>query len=341
MRRVVFIQGGGVGLDQEPAVRRVLDAADVRIEWRVLPAGHAAQTQALPAVSDELLRAVRETGVALKTKLLPAPSGSSTIGPPANANVLFRKALGVFAVVRPIHNLRGLPSRFRDVNFTLVREVTEDLYATTEHEVAPGVVQSFKIVTEAACLRFLRFAFEAAVGQGRKSVHFIHKANILKLSDGLALDCFRRVAADFPQITAKDLIVDNACMQLVSRPQQFELLATGNLYGDLLSDLGAGLSGGIASTAGVLHADGVRVYESIFGASHEVVGPDRANPLPLLLPAIEMLKDWGETDAAGRILGGIEAVLTDRRVLTADLGGSAGTTAFTDAVIQAMRSNAA
>ena len=134
----------------------------------------------------------------LKTKLLPAPPGVSSYGQPANANVLFRKAIGGFAVVRPIHNLPGLPSRFRDVNFTLVREVTEDLYATTEHEIAPGVVQSFKIVTEAACLRFFRFAFELAVREGRKSVHCIHKANILKLADGLALDCFRRVAAEFP-----------------------------------------------------------------------------------------------------------------------------------------------
>ena len=336
MRRVVFIQGGGIGLDQEPSVRRLLDAAGVRLDWRVFPAGYEAQAQGMGAVPDELIRSVRESGVALKTKLLPSPGGSSTFGPPANANVQFRKALGVFAVVRPIHNLPGLPSRFRDVNFTLVREVTEDLYATTEHEVVPGVVQSFKIVTEAACLRFFRFAFEVAVRQGRESVHCIHKANILKLADGLALDCFRRVAAEFPQITPKEMIVDNACMQLVSRPHQFELLATGNLYGDLLSDLGAGLSGGIASTAGVLHADGVRVYEAIFGASRQAIGPDRANPLPLILPAVEMLKDLGETQAAGRILGAVERVLTERKVLTADLGGTAGTAAFTDALIRAM-----
>jgi isocitrate dehydrogenase (NAD+) len=336
MRRVVFIQGGGIGLDQERSVRRLLDATGVRLDWRAFPAGYEAQSQGMPAVPDELVRAVRETGLALKTKLLPSPAGSSTFGPPANANVLFRKALGVFAVVRPIHNLPGLPSRFKDVNFTLVREVTEDLYATTEHEVAPGVVQSFKIVTEAACLRFFRFAFEVAVRQGRKSVHCIHKANILKLADGLALDCFRRVSAEFSQVTPKEMIVDNACMQLVSRPHQFEVLATGNLYGDLLSDLGAGLSGGIASTAGVLHADGVRVYEAIFGATRQAIGEDRANPLPLILPAVEMLKDLGEVQAANRILGAIERVLTERKVLTRDLGGAAGTAAFTDALIAAL-----
>jgi isocitrate dehydrogenase (NAD+) len=307
----------------------------------VLSATLASRTAAsisggMAAIPPDLLAAVRETKVALKTKLLPAPPGVSCYGQPANANVQFRKAIGGFAVVRPIHNLPGLPSRFRDVNFTLVREVTEDLYATTEHEVAPGVVQSFKIVTEAACLRFFRFAFDLAVRQGRKSVHCIHKANILKLADGLALDCFRRVAAEFPQVAPKEMIVDNACMQLVSRPHQFEMLATGNLYGDLLSDLGAGLSGGIASTAGVLHADGIRIYESIFGATREAVGEDRANPLPLILPAVEMLKDFGQGDAAGRVMRAVETVLTGRKVLTRDLGGSAGTMAFTDAIIGAL-----
>ena len=336
MRRVVFIQGGGVGLDQEPAVRRILEAAGVRIDWQGFPAGWAAQSQGQPALSDQLIRAVRETGVALKTKLLPAPGTTSTLGLAVNANVQFRKALGLFAVVRPIHNLPGLPSRFKNVNFTLVREITEDLYATSEHEIVPGVVQSFKIVTEAACLRFFRFAFELAVKQGRKSIHCIHKANILKMADGLALECFRRVAADYPQVTPKEMIVDNACMQLVSKPHQFEMLATGNLYGDLLSDLGAGLSGGIASTAGVIHGDGVKVYESIFGATREAVGVDRANPLPLILPAVEMLKDFGEAGAAERVLNAVSAVLTDRKTLTPDLGGTAGTTAVTDAVVKAM-----
>jgi isocitrate dehydrogenase (NAD+) len=336
MHRVVFIQGGGIGLDQEAAVRRLLAAAGVEIDWQRFTAGWEAQSHALPAIADDLLRAVRQTKIGLKTKLLPPPRSSIGGSLPANANVLFRKALGVFAVVRPIHNLPGLPSRFRDVNFTLVREVTEDLYATSEHEIVPGVVQSFKIVTESASLRFFRFAFELAGRQGRKSIHCIHKANILKLADGLVLECFRKVAAEFPQITPKEMIVDNACMQLVSRPHQFEMLATGNLYGDLLSDLGAGLSGGIASTAGIMHAEGVRVYESIFGGSREALGVDRANPLPLILPAVEMLRDLGETAAAERIVRAIGAVLAERRVLTVDLGGTAGTQQFTDALIQAL-----
>lgn len=336
MHRVVFIQGGGVGHDQEAAVRRLIAAAGVAIDWQVIPAGSEAQSHGLASIPDELVRAVRETKIALKTKLLPPSKGSIAGQAPANANVQFRKALGVFALVRPIRNLPGLPSRFEDINITLVREVTEDLYATSEHEIVPGVVQSFKIVTEAACTRFFRFAFALAVQQGRKTIHCIHKANILKLADGLVLDCFRKVAADFPQITPKEMIVDNACMQLVSRPHQFEMLAAGNLYGDLLSDLGAGLSGGIASTCGIMHADGVRVYESVFGATRESVGFDRANPLPLILPAIELLRDMGETSAASRIATAIENVLMARRVLTADLGGSASTQQFTDAIIQAM-----
>jgi isocitrate dehydrogenase (NAD+) len=336
MRRVVFIQGGGIGFDQEAAVKRLIAAAGVPIEWRDFPAGGEALAHGLPAISNELIQAIRECGVALKTKLLPPPYGSVSGNPSANLNVQFRKALGVFAVVRPIRNLPGLPSRFQGVDFTLVREVTEDLYATSEHEVVPGVVQSFKIVTEAACLRFFRFAFELAVRQGRKTIHCIHKANILKLADGLALDCFRQVAKEFPQITPRELIVDNTCMQLVSRPQQFEMLATGNLYGDLLSDLGAGLSGGIASTAGILHVDGVHIYEAIFGATREAVGADRANPLPLILPAVEMLKDLGEVQTAERILSAVGRVLTERKVLTRDLGGTAGTKEFTDALIQAL-----
>jgi isocitrate dehydrogenase (NAD+) len=330
MHRVVFIQGGGVGLDQEASVRRVLDAAGVAVEFETHLAGRAALVQGRDALPEEALAAVRRAGVALKTKLLP-PAGASA--PTANFNVEFRRRLGLFASVRPVHNLTGLPGRFTGVNFLLVREITEDLYAASEHEVVPGVVQSFKIVTEAACLRFFRFAFELARAAGRKSVHCIHKANILKLADGLFLDCFRRVAKDYPEVTPRELIVDNACMQLVSKPHQFEVLAAGNLYGDLLSDLGAGLVGGISATAAVNHGDGVRVYEAVYGASHEAVPPDRANPLPLILPAVEMLKDLGETEAAGWIVKAVEAVLTEGKVRPADLGGTAGTAEFTGAIV--------
>ena len=329
MHSVVFVQGGGVGHDQEAAVRRILDAAGVAIQFEVVTAGRAALDQGLDALPDGVFTAVRDRGVALKTKLL-TPKGAA---PPTNFNVAFRRRLGLSTSVRPVHNLAGLASRFTGVNFLLVREITEDLYTASEHELVPGVVQSFKIVTAATSLRFFRFAFELARRTGRKSVHCIHKANILKMSDGLFLDCFRRVAADSPDIAAKDLIVDNTCTQLVTRPQQFEVMAAGNLYGDLLSDLGAGLVGGVSATAAVNHGDGVRVFEAVYGAGHEMVPPDAANPLPLVMPTVELLRDLGEAAAADRIVAAVEGVLTEGQVRTADIGGTATTTQFTDAIV--------
>jgi isocitrate dehydrogenase (NAD+) len=340
MRKVVFVQGGGLGLDQEQAVRRLFEAAKVPVTFEIHTAGRSSLEhggEALPAATFE---AVRACGIALKTKLLqPKGAGMPTAhGPsvPLNFNVAFRRKLGLFASVRPVHNLPGIPSRFTGVNFLLLREITEDLYTASEHEIVPGVVQSFKIVTEAACLRFFRLTFELARKTGRKTVHCIHKANILKMADGLFLDCFRRVAKDFPEITPKDLIVDNACNQMVSRPQQFEVVAAGNLYGDLLSDLGAGLVGGVSTTAAINRGAEVTVYEAVYGASHESVPPDTANPLPLILPAIELLKDIGEVSAADRIRKAVEAVLTEGKVRTRDIGGTATTTAFTEAIVAKM-----
>jgi isocitrate dehydrogenase (NAD+) len=337
MRTVAFVQGGGIGWDQEASVRRILDAAGVPITFEVFTAGRAALEQGREALPKDVFTAVRARGVALKTKLLqPKGAGVPTLhGPsvPTNFNVAFRRKLGLFASVRPVHNLAGLPSRFSGVNFLLVREITEDLYTASEHELIPGVVQSFKIVTEATSLRFFQFAFDLARRTGRKSVHCIHKANILKMADGLFLDCFRRVAAQNPDIAAKDLIVDNTCMQLVSRPQQFEVMAAGNLYGDLLSDLGAGLVGGVSATSAINEGDGVRVYEAVYGASHEAVPKDTANPLPLILPTVEMLRDLGEGAAAERVMAAVEGVLTEGQVRTADIGGKATTTQFTDAVV--------
>ncbi len=337
MRKVVFVQGGGIGLDQEASVRRLYEAAGVQIEFEVHVAGRAALEQARDALPKDTFDAVQACGLALKTKLLqPKGAGTPTAhGPtvPTNYNVAFRRGLGLFASVRPVHNLPGIPSRFTGVNFLLVREITEDLYTASEHEIVPGVVQSFKIVTETACLRFFRFAFELAQKYGRKSIHCIHKANILKMADGLFLDCFRRIAAEFPDITPKEMIVDNTCMQLVSKPQQFEVLAAGNLYGDLLSDLGAGLVGGVSCTAAINHRSGVTVYEAVYGAAHEFVPPDTANPLPLILPAIELLKDLQELNAAARIQKAVEEVLVEGNVRTRDIGGTASTTQFMEAIV--------
>jgi isocitrate dehydrogenase (NAD+) len=337
MPKVVFVQGGGLGQDQELSVRRLYEAARVPVEFELRLAGRAALEQGQDALPKDTLDAIRACGLALKTKLIqPKGAGTPTAhGPaiPTNYNVAFRKKLGLFASVRPVHNLPGIPSRFSGVDFLLVREITEDLYTASEHEIVPGVVQSFKIVTEAACVRFFRLTFELARKYNRKTVHCIHKANILKMADGLFLDCFRQIAKEYPEITAKDLIVDNTCNQLVSRPQQFEVLAAGNLYGDLLSDLGAGLVGGVSTTAAINRGDGVTVYEAVYGASQEQVPPDSSNPLPLILPSIELLKDLGETVAADRIRGALEAVLIEGKIRTRDIGGTATTTAFTDAII--------
>jgi isocitrate dehydrogenase (NAD+) len=337
MRKVVFVQGGGIGLDQEATIRRLFEAVKAPIAFEVHVAGRAALEQARDALPKETFDAIQACGVALKTKLLqPKGAGTPTAhGPavPTNYNVAFRRGLGLFASIRPVQNLPGIPSRFAGVNFLLVREITEDLYTASEHEIVPGIVQSFKIVTEAACLRCFRFAFDLARKTGRETIHCIHKANILKMADGLFLDCFRRVAFEYPGIAPRELIVDNACMQLVSKPQQFEILVAGNLYGDLLSDLGAGLVGGVSSTAAINHGDGVRVYEAVYGASHEAVPPDTANPLPLILPAIEMLRDLGETRSATCIQNAVKAVLTEGRIRTRDIGGRASTSEFTEAIV--------
>jgi isocitrate dehydrogenase (NAD+) len=329
--RVTLIQGGGGGYDQVPAVMQVLTAAGATIDWEEFPAGLAAVERRLPALPEEMLASVRRNGLALKTKLLfPAQ------GPQGNYNVQFRRALGVFASVRPLKNLRGLPARFQDVDLLVIRELTEDLYAAIEHEIVPGVVQSIKVVTEAACRRFFRFAFEWARTQGRKAIHCVHKANILKQADGLFLEVFRTVGKDFPDLEQKEIIVDNCCMQLVSRPSRFDVLVMGNLYGDLVSDLGAGLVGGISATAGINFGDGVRVYESFHGGTREEIGAGRANPLPLLLPAIDLLEGIGQKTVAAAILTATQDVLAAGRVRTHDLGGTASTADVADAIVAAL-----
>jgi isocitrate dehydrogenase (NAD+) len=329
--KVVFIQGGGIGLDQEQALRRLFEAAGAKVDWLVFEAGEAALVKGLPALAPELLDAVRQHGLALKTKLLNPPHGDYP-----NFNVQLRRELGLFASVRPLRNQPGLPARFQNVNILLVREITEDLYTAIEHEIVPGVVQSIKVVTESACRQFFRFAFALAQEQGRTSIHCIHKANILKLADGLVLDVFRQTAREFPSLQPKEMIVDNCCMQLVTRPQQFQVLVCGNLYGDLLSDLGVGLVGGISAALGINHGNGVKVYEAIHGGRREEIGVDHANPLPLLLPALALLRDLGQTAPADRLQRAIDRVLEAGKVRTPDLGGRDTTTAMTEALVRAL-----
>jgi isocitrate dehydrogenase (NAD+) len=326
-----LIQGGGAGLDQVPAVQRIVDAVGVRIDWDLHVAGLPALEQGEKALPDAMLRSVRETGLVLKTKLLSPPGPKE-----GNCNVAFRKELGIFSTVRPLKNIRGLTARFQNVDFVVIRELTEDLYTAVEHEIVPGVVQSIKIVTEAACRRFFRFAFDWTRAAGRKTIHCVHKANILKLADGLFLETFRAVAKEYPELQTKELIVDNCCMQVVLKPQQFDVLVMGNLYGDLVSDLGAGVVGGISATHGINFGDGLRVYESFHGGTRESIGVNRANPLPLLLPAIDLLESVGQAEAGRRILTAVEKVLLEGRLRTPDLGGTATTTEVTSAIVAAL-----
>ena len=335
--RVTLIQGGGAGLDQVPAVQAILTAAGAVIDWDEHLAGWASMERGGEAIPETMLRSVRDTGLVLKTKLLPPPGPVDGPRPEkVNFNVQLRRELGLFASVRPLKNLAGLPARFQGVDMLVIRELTEDLYAAIEHEIVPGVVQSIKVVTTAASRRFFRFAFEWTRSAGRKTVTCVHKANILKLADGLFLDAFRTESRAFPELQAREIIVDNCCMQMVSRPQQFDVLVMGNLYGDLVSDLGAGVVGGVSATAGINLGDGVRVYESFHGGSRESIGVNRANPLPLLLPAIDLLDTEGQKPIAQRILTAAERVLTERCVLTHDLGGQATTTEMSEAIIAAL-----
>ncbi|MFO0881657.1 MAG: isocitrate/isopropylmalate family dehydrogenase [Gemmataceae bacterium] len=330
--KVTLIQGGGAGLDQVPAVKSILEAAGVSIDWDEHLAGWAAlEKGGREPLPSALLDSVRTTRVALKTRLLPAPGSPETA---RNFNVQLRRELGLFATVRPLKNLPGLPARFTGVDMLVIREITEDLYAAIEHQIVPGVVQSIKVVTRAASERFLRFAFDHARSQGRKSIACVHKANILKLADGLFLDAFRTIAKEYPEFQTRELIVDNTCMQMVSRPQQFDVLVMGNLYGDLVSDLAAGIVGGVSVTHGINVGDHLRVYESFHGGSREVIPEGRANPLPLLLPAIDMLQYHGHVDAAERIHQAIGQVLVEHETLTPDLGGQASTTEMAAAIIR-------
>jgi isocitrate dehydrogenase (NAD+) len=335
---VTLIQGGGAGLDQAPAVQTILRAAGAAIDWDEHLAGWASMERGGEAIPQTLLRSVRQTGLALKTMLLPPPGPAMGPRPEkVNFNVQLRRELGMFASVRPLKNLAGLPARFQGVDMLVFRELTEDLYAAIEHEIVPGVVQSIKVVTASASQRFFRFAFEWSRSAGRKTVACVHKANILKLADGLFLDAFRTTARDFPELQTREIIVDNCCMQMVSRPQQFDVLVMGNLYGDFVSDLGAGIVGGVSASAGINFGDGVRVYDAFHGGSRELLGVDRANPLPLLLPAIDLLDAEGHKPIAQRILSAVERVLTERRALTPDLGGQASTTEMSQAIIAALK----
>jgi isocitrate dehydrogenase (NAD+) len=329
--RVTLMPGDGIGPEVAGATVSVLRAAGVEIQWESFVVGADALTKFGDPLPHDLIESIKRNKVALKGPVM-TPVGTGF----TSSNVRLRKELDLFANLRPIKSLAGVPSRYENVDLIVVRENTEDLYSGLEHEVVPGVVESLKIITEYASRRIARFAFEYATTEGRKKITAIHKANIMKMSDGLFLRCFRETAAEYPQIEAEDLIVDNACMQLVMNPQRFDVLLLENLYGDIISDLGAGLVGGLGIVPGANIGEHMAVFEAVHGAAPDIAGRGIANPTALIQTAVLMLNYLGEREKASRIFNALAGVLASGRVRTRDLGGQATTLEFTDAVIRSL-----
>src|SRR5216684_1282792 len=318
--KVTLIPGEGIGPEVAAATRRILEAAGVQIDWEELEGRTDKTTERGQLVNQLAVESVRKNHVALK-----GPMATAIAGGAPSVNVALRKTLDLYANLRPVKNLPGVKSHFDNVDLIIVRENTEDLYSGLEHEVVPGVVESLKIITEKASTRIGRFAFEYAKRHGRKKIHAIHKANIMKLSDGLFLRSVRAVAAQFPEIEYKELIVDNACMQIVMDPQQFDVLLLPNLYGDVMSDLAAGLVGGLGVVPSANIGEDSAIFEAVHGTAPDIAGKNMANPTALLLSAIMMLRHMHEEAAGDRIESALNKVLQKREKITRDLGGTAST----------------
>ena len=329
--KITLIPGDGIGPEVTGATISVLRATGFEADWETFVVGAEALSRFGDPLPQDLIDSIKRNKVALKGPVA-TPIGTGFV----SSNVRLRKALDLYANLRPIKSLKGVPSRYDDIDLIVVRENTEDLYSGLEHEVVPGVVESLKIITDKASRRIAKFAFEYARTEARKKVTAVHKANIMKLSDGLFLKCFREVAQDYPEITADDLIVDNTCMQLVINPGQFDILLLENLYGDIVSDLGAGLIGGLGVAPGANIGEDIAVFEAVHGAAPSIAGRGIANPTALLLTAVSMLKYLNERERAARIQAALEKVLAEGQVLTRDLGGQATTLDFTEAIIHAL-----
>jgi isocitrate dehydrogenase (NAD+) len=324
---ITLIPGDGIGPEVTEAVLRIFAAAGLQIEWERHDAGVLAYKKYGETLPAALLDSVKRTKVALKGPVTtPIGEGFTSV------NVGLRKALDLYANLRPVRNLPGIETRFQDVDLIIVRENTEDLYAGLEHEIVPGIVESIKIITEKASTRIAKFAFEYARRMGRKRVTAIHKANIMKLSDGLFLDSCRVVSRQFIDVTYDERIVDAACMHLVMHPEKLDVLLLPNLYGDIVSDLCAGLVGGLGVVPGANLGLESAVFEAVHGSAPDIADQNLANPTALLLSGLMMLDHIGEADAARRIRAALARVLGAGTVRTRDLGGTASTTEFTDTV---------
>ncbi len=334
--RVTLIPGDGIGPELADAAVTVLEATGVEFEWERVEAGEAVLARRGTPLPDDVLESIRRNRVALKGPITtPVGEGFRSV------NVALRQALDLYANLRPARSMKGVETRYDDVDLIIVRENTEDLYAGIEHRVGADAAESIKIITRAASERIARFAFDYAVTNGRRKVTAVHKANIMKLSDGLFLECFYNVAKEYPEIESDDKIIDNCCMQLVMRPEQFDMLVLENLYGDIVSDLCAGLIGGLGLAPGANIGEQGAVFEAVHGSAPDIAGQGIANPTAILMSAILMLRHIEEFDAAARVEKAMLAVYADGKILTRDLGGTAKTNEFARAIVEKMEHAAA
>jgi isocitrate dehydrogenase (NAD+) len=329
---ITLIPGDGIGPEVASSVVRIIEAAGVDITWET----HYAGAQALEKFGDtlpkDLLESIERNSVALKGPITtPVGKGFTSV------NVGMRKALDLYANLRPVRALPNVPCRYPELDLVVVRENTEDLYSGIEHVVVPGVVESIKVITEKASTRIAKFAFEFARRENRKKITAVHKANIMKLSDGLFLECFYNVAKGYPETEADDKIVDNACMQLVMRPEQFDIMLLENLYGDIVSDLCAGLIGGLGLVPAANIGEKGALFEAVHGSAPDIAGQGIANPTALLQSGILMLRYLDERQAADRIENALMSVLEEGKVRTRDIGGTAGTAEYAEAIIAKMQ----
>jgi isocitrate dehydrogenase (NAD+) len=333
--KVTLIPGDGIGPEVTDAAVRILEATGVQFEWESFAAGADAFAKYHEYIPKELTESIERTHVALKGPVTtPIGGGFSSI------NVQLRKQFELFCNFRPIRNLPGVTTRYPGVDLIIIRENTEGLYSGIEHEVVPGVVESIKIITEKASTRISRWAFEYARKVGRKKIHAIHKANIMKLSDGLFIRCSRNISKEYPEISYGEHIVDNTCMQLVTNPYQYDMLLLENLYGDIVSDLCAAFVGGLGLVPGANFGHECAIFEAVHGSAPDIAGKGIANPTAVTRSGILMLRHLGETDAADKVKYAIHSVYREGKHITRDMGGTASTIEFADAVIAAIESTA-
>ena len=326
--KAVLIPGDGIGREIAESVRAVSAALNTDIEWQECEAGAEYAEVSGELIAPGTLDAIEACGWALKgPTATPIGKGFRSI------NVQLRQRFATYANLRPVHTLSGVPTRFENVDLVIVRENTEDLYKGIEYMLTDDIANGVKLITRPACEKICRFAFDYARKNGRKKVTAVHKANIMKLTDGLFLRTFREVAEDYPDIEANDCIIDALCMKLVQRPEQFDMLVAPNLYGDIISDLCAGLVGGLGFAPSANIGDKTRIYEAVHGSAPDIAGQDKANPSAILMAFAMMLNDLGMTDKADKLNAAIQAQVAEGKVITADIGGTAGTKEFTQAVI--------